>query len=427
MNRLPATSLLLTGLFAPLLGWSQSYLQQSFELNGNTNPVGTRTQLVYTSTGTANSGLFTGTLAQATSANNNNVAPLTANVFSEGTTGFGVVNNKGGGSESATLTFEPVTFPTTTGNYLSLRLASYATNNNGGIDNSVVGGSTSNGIVVRIAYNGSATFTNTLEVRGGNNGSVFDFNAGGVAAPAAAINAAPASPTISTSPNDLTNAGTVPTSGGVGYSTVRINFGAAITSVQVQIFMSATNKTAIFIDDVRVGSNGPLPIELTSFDATRQSGAVQLNWTTASEKNNDRFNVQRSTNGQEFTTITTVRGTGTTGKSTAYTAQDTEPLAGLSYYRLQQVDQDGSFSYSPVRVVAPLLTTVYPSPTYDVLNLPAAVVGTPFRIYNSLGQTLQQGIVPASGAVSVQSLLEGNYFLETGTGRDRAVQRFMRK
>ncbi|WP_167856235.1 T9SS type A sorting domain-containing protein [Hymenobacter metallicola] len=191
--------------------------------------------------------------------------------------------------------------------------------------------------------------------------------------------------------------------------------------------MSATNKTAIFIDDVRVGSNGPLPIELTSFDATRQSGAVQLNWTTASEKNNDRFNVQRSTNGQEFTTITTVRGTGTTGKSTAYTAQDTEPLAGLSYYRLQQVDQDGSFSYSPVRVVAPLLTTVYPSPTYDVLNLPAAVVGTPFRIYNSLGQTLQQGIVPASGAVSVQSLLEGNYFLETGTGRDRAVQRFMRK
>ncbi|UOQ71658.1 T9SS type A sorting domain-containing protein [Hymenobacter cellulosilyticus] len=318
-------------------------------------------------------------------------------------------------------------FPVTTGNYLSLRLASYATNNNGGIDNSLTGGSTSNGVSVRIAYNGSSTFTNTLEVRGGNNGSVFDFNAEGTAAPTTTVNAAPASPTIAVSPNDLTNAGTVPTSGGQGYSTVRINFGAAITSVQVQIFISATNKTAVFIDDVRIGSNGPLPVELVSFNAARQAGAVQLQWTTASEKNNDRFEVQRSDNGQQYTTISTVRGAGTSTNATSYSFRDAEPLSGVSYYRLRQVDQDGTSSYSPVRVVGAVLAVAYPSPTYDVLNLPATRVGTPYRVFNMLGQALLEGKVPVTGIINVQGLRSGGYLLEVGTGQDRVAQRFARE
>ncbi|GAA3925366.1 T9SS type A sorting domain-containing protein [Hymenobacter algoricola] len=419
-----AATLLSALLLTPMMGWSQSYLQQTFEPGANQNPVGTRTQLVYTATGaTANARPYSGTLFQATSANNANVAPVTANVFSEGTSGYGVVNNQGGGTETATLTFDEVIFPVTSGNYLTFRLASFATNNNGGIDNSAV-----NGVFVRVAYNGSATFTSTLQVRGLNNGSVFDFNATGTAQPAGAVNAPPATATVVTSPNDLIgNTKAVPPNG-IGYSNVRINFGPAITSVQIQIFLSADAKTAIFIDDVRVGSGGPLPVELTTFEAMRQRGAVLLNWATASEKNNDHFDVQRSSDGHEFKTIGTVRGQGNATKVSAYTFTDQEALAGLRYYRLRQVDTDGTFSFSPVRAVADdNAVLAYPSPTYDRLNLPMSAVGQPYQVLSSLGQRVLQGSVPANGVVEVVKLPAGSYILKVGTGRGQLVQRFLRR
>jgi hypothetical protein len=410
---------------SPLLGAGQSYLQQTFEPGANTNPAGTRTQLVYTVSGatSTNANTYTGTLFQATSANNNNVAPLTANVFSQGSYGYGVVNNKGGGTESVTLTFDAVSFPVTTGNYLTFRLASFATNNNGGIDNTAT-----NGVMVRVAYNGSSTFTNTLNIRGGSQGSVFDFNATGTAQPGATVNAVPASATVVTSPDDLIgNTGTVPAAG-VGYSNVRINFGPAITSIQAQIFISADAKTAIFIDDVRIGSGGPLPVELTTFDAIRQKSAVLLQWATASEKNNDRFEVQRSTDGREFKTIGMVRGQGSTTKAHTYTLTDQQPLPDLSYYRLRQVDTEGAFSYSPVRAVAMKVTAaVYPNPARGELCLPVGSAGLPYQVLNSLGQMLAQGLVPDNGRIGIGQLPAGSYLLQTGAGLGRVVQRFQRQ
>ena len=100
----------------------------------------------------------------------------------------------------------------------------------------------------------------------------------------------------------------------------------------------------------------PLPVELKEFAVTAVKNAdAALTWTTASEKNNDHFAVERSFNGADFTAIAQVKGKGTSTAETAYALTDVgvgRKVAGAVYYRLKQVDTDGTASYSPVRTVA---------------------------------------------------------------------------
>ncbi|MEZ5173133.1 MAG: T9SS type A sorting domain-containing protein [Bacteroidia bacterium] len=94
------------------------------------------------------------------------------------------------------------------------------------------------------------------------------------------------------------------------------------------------------------GPNNPLPIELLSFTATPQSDLVNLEWTTASEINNDFFAVERSSDAKNFKLISTKPGAGNSTVLRNYTEVDKTPLNGISYYRLKQTDFNGDFSYS---------------------------------------------------------------------------------
>ncbi|MGQ9804879.1 MAG: choice-of-anchor I family protein [Chlorobiales bacterium] len=110
-----------------------------------------------------------------------------------------------------------------------------------------------------------------------------------------------------------------------------------------------------------------LPVELTSFVATPKGNTVELVWKTASELNNDRFEIERSHDNLTFTKIGFVRGNGTTTEAKEYRFVD-EQVSGVLYYRLKQVDFDGAFAYSPVvevRVAPPAefaLEQNYPNP-----------------------------------------------------------------
>jgi hypothetical protein len=94
--------------------------------------------------------------------------------------------------------------------------------------------------------------------------------------------------------------------------------------------------------------NNPLPIELLSFDATVLAATVQLRWTTAQEWNNEMFIVERSGDGQQFERIGTVQGAGTSTEMISYGFEDPYPIPGTAYYRLKQLDYDGSYSYSKI-------------------------------------------------------------------------------
>lgn len=98
-------------------------------------------------------------------------------------------------------------------------------------------------------------------------------------------------------------------------------------------------------------SNNPLPVSMLSFTASPTRTSVEVAWSTAGEINCNRFVVQRSPDGNHFSDLVTVPGAGTTSEFRRYSFTDNQPLNDLSYYRLSQVDHDGTVThYGPIVV-----------------------------------------------------------------------------
>lgn len=97
---------------------------------------------------------------------------------------------------------------------------------------------------------------------------------------------------------------------------------------------------------------GTLPVNLLYFKAQTKNAHTQLLWATASEQNNDYFNIEKSENGIDFSTIGTVHGAGNSQKLLNYSYTDNTPLHHKTYYRLKQVDFDGKWKYSPTIAIA---------------------------------------------------------------------------
>jgi autotransporter-associated beta strand protein len=94
-----------------------------------------------------------------------------------------------------------------------------------------------------------------------------------------------------------------------------------------------------------------LPIELSSFSARKNNHQVVLDFSTATEINNDYFSIERSSDGKRFEEIGIVEGFGTSKITKYYSFKDEKPLSGNNYYRLKQFDFDGRYSYSAIKTV----------------------------------------------------------------------------
>jgi len=96
---------------------------------------------------------------------------------------------------------------------------------------------------------------------------------------------------------------------------------------------------------------GALPIELISFTAEYSGGYVEVDWTVASESNNNYFTIERSVDCYSWDEIERIEGLGTHNHHISYNYSDTRPVMGISYYRLKQTDYDGNFeTFNPVSV-----------------------------------------------------------------------------
>jgi hypothetical protein len=138
---------------------------------------------------------------------------------------------------------------------------------------------------------------------------------------------------------------------------------------------------------------GPLPITLLDFTARPQTAAVGLAWHTASEVNSTRFEVQRSLNGNAFTTLGSMVAPGTSTTTTAYTYRDAAVPTGANqlYYRLRQLDQNGTSSYSPARTVSLTVAgrlALYPNPAHSIVRLAGAATTSAVHLFDALGRTL---------------------------------------
>ena len=166
------------------------------------------------------------------------------------------------------------------------------------------------------------------------------------------------------------------------------------------------------------GFSAVLSVELSNFKAKSSNNTNLLTWTTATEKNNMQFNIERSTNGVNFTSIGTVKGSGTTTKANNYTFTDETPLS-ISYYRLQSVDFDGKAQAS--NIVSVFRSTsgklkVYPTVVSDKLTI---VVDNneaqTFGIYDLMGKTIQTGQLNGQKELSISTLATGTYVLKVGS------------
>ncbi|MBD2716341.1 T9SS type A sorting domain-containing protein [Microvirga sp. STR05] len=177
----------------------------------------------------------------------------------------------------------------------------------------------------------------------------------------------------------------------------------------------------------------PLPVELVSFTAQLRNGKVNLEWVTASEKNNRGFEVQRSQNGQQFSTVSYKEGRGTTTARTTYTDVDNQPLPGLSYYRLKQIDTDGKFVYSPAVIVKNAGLTeasFYPNPTSGKLTilLPQAANAAALRvqILDLTGRLVREETLPVTGELDLSALQAGTYMVTVGSGDQKVTRKVVK-
>ncbi|WBA40971.1 beta strand repeat-containing protein [Hymenobacter canadensis] len=190
----------------------------------------------------------------------------------------------------------------------------------------------------------------------------------------------------------------------------------------------AVGNTSEFSGNIAVTAN-PLPVELKAFEVAASNANALLTWSTASEQNNDHFDVERSFDGGRFERIGQVQGRGTTSQTTSYSFTDTNIGAqrtGVVYYRLQQVDTDGTASYSPVRTVRFAATAgtavtlgVFPNPattqdrtaTLDLATLPQGAYQA--TLLDATGRIM--GTYDVQGGVNkkldIESLPAGTYLV----------------
>lgn len=177
-------------------------------------------------------------------------------------------------------------------------------------------------------------------------------------------------------------------------------YNADFTATSVTLLATAANNQA-FRGVAMAPEADALPVDVLSFTASKTSRAHVLAWTTAQENNTSRYIVERSSNGQTFTTLQTLVASGNQLYNN-YQIEDAKPLAGNNFYRLRIEDKDASVRYSKmVRLQANISGgfSVWPNPVKRgsglIVQHPAASSKASISIYTLEGKLMLQYPVPA--------------------------------
>jgi hypothetical protein len=189
----------------------------------------------------------------------------------------------------------------------------------------------------------------------------------------------------------------------------------------------SVTKDGWFVDDIGIIVYGIIPVELTSFTAITNDDNVLLNWITSTETNNMGFDIERRSTklNSDWQKLGFINGKGTTTEKSSYSFEDKNPAEGKSYYRLKQIDFNGSSRiYTPLEVDFESvkeysLSQNYPNPfnPSTEINYTLAKSGdVTLKIYNLLGSevtTLVNGFMEAgkhSVKFDANDITSGIYF-----------------
>ncbi|MFK8101680.1 MAG: T9SS type A sorting domain-containing protein [Saprospiraceae bacterium] len=203
----------------------------------------------------------------------------------------------------------------------------------------------------------------------------------------------------------------------------------------------ATNDTdGILAGDCSSLANS-LPIELSYFNASSDDAAIQLTWETQAEKSNLGFEIQRSLNGRDFENIAWVAGAGDSFAKLQYQYEDRALRSNISYYyRLKNVNYDGSFELSPIRVAKLVngrkdaVSPFFPNPVMDQVTKLQFVAEedqtVQITLYNAMGKQVkfQEAQLSIGGnliELRTSDLTSGNYFAMIQMGDDLYQQKLI--
>lgn len=210
------------------------------------------------------------------------------------------------------------------------------------------GGGAGGSIVLDVAsFSVVSACSLTIASNGGNGGDVTDgtVHAGGGGGGQGAVLYSIAQPTANITSNSLNGNGGKNNSAGT--SSASPGGGSSNSGI------------------IPATGGGTLPVELTRFGGYNENGRVNLHWTTATEKNNDFFSIDKSQDGITFETLGTYKGAGTSLSERHYQAQDPRPYEGVTYYRLLQTDHNGRAKHIGLIAVSAegqVEFSVYPNP-----------------------------------------------------------------
>jgi hypothetical protein len=177
----------------------------------------------------------------------------------------------------------------------------------------------------------------------------------------------------------------------------------------------------------------PLPVELISFHAEAlPNGSVGLDWKSASEKDLAYYQVEHSTDGRQFTALSKETARGAANVTTEYVYNHKSPEAGSNYYRLQMMDINGAFEYSPLRMVVidreDADFTILPNPTSGPFlltsrHLDKYKTGLTYQLTDNTGKLIRtEKITEEKTNFDLSNEPAGAYYLNILTDREQIVQ-----
>lgn len=191
-----------------------------------------------------------------------------------------------------------------------------------------------------------------------------------------------------------------------------------INSFDAYVTLSAATTAA----NLQVILEETLPVQLGNFTVKESNQKVLLNWVTFSELNNKGFAVERSNDGINFKQIGFVNANGSNNSPTQYLYTDESPLLGTNYYRLKQIDLNGTIAYSEIQSVVfnnKVTVTFYPNPVKNTLTVDGngkQLSGT-IVLYDVNGRIVAQSKLEAVQVftIDVSKLPAGNYHYRLNT------------
>ncbi len=226
--------------------------------------------------------------------------------------------------------------------------------------------------------------------------------------------------TLLTSPLDIY-------SGGIGDGFTNHTRTTLLDGFDFAVLLNGGHGDGFTVDELTGFLLAILPVEWISFEAVKQETSVLLLWSTATETNSEKFVVERSADAIAFVKINEMSGAGNTSQRQDYQDVDFDPLNGYNYYRIKQIDFDGSSSYTDIRSVlfeedGEFAVKIYPNPNKErILNIDVSGLETDGEIqvsvFNVSGQHLLTDTIDKSGRLNLNwNWPAGTYFIKIKAG-----------